>query len=145
MRRHRQDLQPLTEMNVTNLLDTAFILLMAFMIVAPTIKHGIQIDVPKVENTKQMDSPKPMTVTIKKAERAEGSDEITFDQRRLDYADLQKALSDKKQADNDLDIIMEIDKDVSWNTVAKALGAIQSAGIDNVGFRTELPKKEGRK
>lgn len=145
MRRHRQDLQPLTEMNVTNLLDTAFILLMAFMIVAPTIKTGILIDLPIVEPSEQLDSPKPMTVTIEKAKTAGGSDVITFDQRRVDFADLEKALVEKQKKLSDLDIIMEIDKGVNWNTVAEALGAVQSAGIDNVGFRTEPPKKKGRR
>lgn len=145
MRRHRQALQPFTEMNVTNLLDTAFILLMAFMIVAPTIEHGIDLDLPVVE-AKDVSDPdvKTVTVVIEKAKLEGASDAIYLDDRRVTIGEMKSALGKKREAFPDLNVQMEVDRRVSYDIFAKAMGAVQSAGIDNVVLITEPPKTSSR-
>lgn len=144
MARHRQALQPLTEMNVTNLLDTAFILLMAFMIVAPTIKHGLELDLPTVGGTQIEDQKKTINVVIQPAAEPGGLERIFIEERRLTVEELQAELIEQKRLFPELDIIMEIDKAVPWDTAARALGAVKAAEIQDVGFITMPPNEETR-
>ena len=61
MRRHRRQLNVLSEINLTNLVDTSFVLLIGFMLMAPTIKHGIKIEYPQVGNPgESRRSPRPL-------------------------------------------------------------------------------------
>ena len=136
MRRHRQELKPMSEMNVTNLLDTAFILLMAFMIVAPAIKHGIELDLPKV-SAANIDSTKTVTVVVRRAPLDQSGEWIYVEERRLLPKELGEELVRKKRIFPEMDVLVEGDKDVRWETMARVLATITAAGIENVSLVTE--------
>lgn len=136
MRRHRQDLQPMTEMNVTNLLDTAFILLMAFMIVAPAMKHGLELELPEV-TASNIDSKKTLTVVILPPALEGGESRYFIEDRRLTLDELQGEIRRQKRIYPDLDVMIEGDANVPYGSFAKALAAIQRAGISNIGLMTD--------
>lgn len=142
MRRHRQELGPLTEMNVTNLLDTAFVLLMAFMIVAPATKHGIELDLPVVEG-ESMDKKKTLTVVIAEPS-SEGTERVYVDDERLTYEGLTKLLIDRKARFPELDILVEVDKSVPAEILLQTVSAIKDSGIENIGLPT-LPTADDSK
>lgn len=155
MRRHRQELQPFTEMNVTNLLDTAFTLLMAFMIVAPSIKHGIDLQIPETSGQIiDKDETKTVTVVIEYAQSGGGAEDRIYIQdsnteegkaRRVSLEELARDLELQKMTHPKLDVSLEVDKRVSYESFAKTLGAIKSTGIENVGLLTEPLKSEKKK
>ena len=89
MRRHRQDLTLMADLNVTNLLDTAFILLMAFMIVSPAIKHGLELELPTAQG-QNIDSTKTLTVVIMKRAASSGPAPIYVDDRRVSLEELKE-------------------------------------------------------
>lgn len=126
----------MTEMNVTNLLDTAFVLLMAFMIVAPAIKHGIEIDLPTV-NGQNMDAQKTVTVVIQKSPLDAADAWIYVEDKRYMLEDLTKELRTRKQLFPKLDVLIEADKQAPFGVVAQAMGAIKNAGINDVGWVTQ--------
>ncbi len=132
MRRHYQELRPLTEMNVTNLLDTAFILLMAFMIVAPALKHGIELELPSVRG-ENLDSIKTVTVVIQKPAAPGGPDRIYIEDRRYSLEELGEELRRRRQLFPELDVLLEADKAVPWDTIAKTMSTIRQAGIAQFG------------
>jgi biopolymer transport protein TolR len=144
MRRHRQELQPFTEMNVTNLLDTAFTLLMAFMIVAPSIKHGIDLEMPQTSGQIiDKDETKTITVIIESAEEG-GEDRVYIEDpdegdkaRRVSLEELSSDLERQKMTYPQLDVFLEVDRRVTYETFAKTLGTIKRSGIEDVGLVTE--------
>lgn len=152
MRRHRQELQPFTEMNVTNLLDTAFTLLMAFMIVAPSIKHGIDLQVPQTQGgIIDKDDTKTITVVIERNDEG-GEDRIYIEDtgaeekaRRVSLEELSKDLELKRMTFPQMDVFLEVDREVSYDTFARTLGTIKATGIENVGLITEPADAEAVK
>lgn len=129
-------------MNVTNLLDTAFILLMAFMIVAPSIKHGIELELPTV-SAQNMDTKKTVTVVVQRPAMEGAAERIYIDDKRLSLEDLEKELIEQKIIFPQMDVVIEADKNVSYGSIASTLGAIKAAGIEGVGLAT-LPPGESR-
>ena len=82
MKRHRQPLEIASDMNVTNLIDTSFILLITFMLVAPQLKHGIQLELPEVvappmEQKSQKVWEISITSPFGRSERGEESEVVT--------------------------------------------------------------------
>lgn len=126
----------MTEMNVTNLLDTAFILLMAFMIVAPAMKHGLELELPEV-TAANIDSKKTLTVVILLPALRGGESRFYIDDRRLTLDEIQGEIQRQKKVYPDLDVMIEGDANVPYGSFVKALAAVQRAGIDNVGLMTD--------
>ncbi len=146
MKRRRREIEPLSDINVTNLLDTAFVLLMAFMIVAPSIKHGIELELPTVDaGTKTMDKKKTVTIAIQKKISEGGTERIFVEDARLTPKELTELLVKRKQTFPEMDVIIECDKSVSYETFAQAVGAVKEAGIEDIGLPTLPPTQETAK
>lgn len=138
MRRHQQELGPMSEMNVTNLLDTAFVLLIAFMMVAPTIKHGIQIDLPVVKaGSIEGDKKKTLTIVLQKKSTDAGTDRIYIEDKRLTIPELTAEVQKQKKLYPEMDVVVEGDRAVTLETLLQVVATLQSIGIENVGFPTK--------
>lgn len=141
MRRHRDHLQPLSEINVTNLLDTAFTLIIAFMMVAPTVQHGLKLELPEVSG-ENLDNKKTVTVAIAPPELAGQTDRIYLDDRRVTPEELTDLLVDMKGRFKELDVVIESDKAITYDTFATTLGAVKEAGIQGIGLITDPTEAE---
>lgn len=151
MRRHRQELQPFTEMNVTNLLDTAFTLLMAFMVVAPSIKHGIDLQVPQTQGA-IIDKDDTKTITVVIAHPEDGTEDLIYIEdtstdekaRQVSLEELVRDLELTRMTYPKMDVFLEVDRLATYETFARTLGGIKSIGIENIGLVTE-PVDSGKK
>lgn len=128
----------MTEMNVTNLLDTAFVLLMAFMIVAPSIKHGLKLDLPEAAGT-TLEPGKSFTVGIEPNAGGEGEPKVIADGKRIEITELTPLLRERKQDTPDLDVTLEIDRSVTYDYVMKIISAVKAAGVEVIDLPTEQP------
>ena len=142
MRRHRRDLEILSEMNLTNLLDTAFILLIAFMLVAPMLKHGIDLDLPVVSQQALQSESNTVVIAIAKRPLEELTEPIYIEDKRVDLDELEGIIRDKMRKFPDFDVAIEADKTVTYETFAKVLGLLKNLGIDNIGLVTEPEELE---
>lgn len=139
MRRHRQEMGPLTEINVTNLLDTCFVLLMAFMVVAPAKPpdKGVKVNLPAVSDSGPIESDAKKTMTVQVAKSGVGGDyRIMVDGKYLTAEALAKDVKRMKESYPKMDVIMEVDKDSSFQTFAEAITSIKTAGVDDIGIMT---------
>ena len=136
MKRHRDEIKPISEMNVTNLLDTAFILLMAFMLVAPTINHGIELELPRV-TAQNIDTSETVTIAIKKKPSLDSLDYIYFEGERVSLKQLGELLIERREAVPDIDVLIEADRGEVIDTLAKVLATVKSSGIESVGIATD--------
>lgn len=153
MRRHRRQLNVISDLNLTNLLDTAFVLLIAFMLVSPVIRMGIDLQLPKVTQAPiQIDSESKSTLTISiRKKQIEGAEEPIYvdGERRVTMEELREIIEQKKAGDPKLAVVVEGDTNASFGPVAKVLGMLKNMGIANVGIPTDpedaAPAREPKK
>ena len=141
MKRHRQALKIISGINVTNMLDTAFVLLITFMIVAPTLKHGIKLELPSVTGT-SLEPRKTLTVVVQSSESdAPGEGKYYVENERVTLAELEEKLTANAMREKETDVLLEAGREVSWETMAAVMAAIKRAGVENIGIVTN-PKSD---
>ena len=141
MRRHRRGVKPVAEINLTSLLDVTFVLLIAFMIMAPSLKSGVEIDLPTMsQGAPQLDnSPSSLaTITISKAMAGNadqaGPRQYDLDGDLLELNELEAKLKERKAGNEKLAVEVNADRDVPYEAFVQVIGAIRRAGIEGVGL-----------
>jgi biopolymer transport protein TolR len=129
-RRHR----PMSEINVTPMVDVMLVLLIIFMVTAPLMTSGVNVDLPKTNASPVNADTKPITVTIK----ADGSlfmgdDAVSTDQL---VAKLQAAA----QNDPTHRIFVRGDQHIDYGRVMQVMGTITSGGFTHVALLAEQPQ-----
>jgi len=129
-------LEKMGSINLTSFMDMTFNLLIAFMLIAPTLKHGMELDLPEVKatNLKPKDS---ITVVVRKAPERGEEERIYIDDKRVTISDLTVQIKAMYERKKNLDVLIEADKTVPYEIVAKVLNAVQKAGVTGVGLVTE--------
>ncbi len=124
----------LYDINVTNLVDVVLVLLIIFMITAPMLQSGIDINLPKTVAT-QKDLGEGIVVTINKQRRIFVDDKITsFDKFKQRLGDLKA----KKGANA---VYLRADETVPYGFVVDVMGKIKDMGITNLGLVIEPVEK----
>jgi biopolymer transport protein TolR len=120
--------QPMSEINVTPLVDVMLVLVVILIITAPLLASSIRLDLPRTEAAKPSDSPKFVTVTLDKAG-------ATFlDDRPVTPAELAERLAQAAQRDPEMEVQLRADQAVPYGRVIEVMGAAQKAGLNRVGF-----------
>ena len=123
----------LSEINVTPLVDVMLVLLIIFMVTAPMMQQGIDVQLPETANTGLSVKENPFVLIIKRG------DKIFVDKQELAYATLRAKLAAIFENRHDKQIYLQADKEVSYGFVASIMGEIKAAGINGIGLVT-LPK-----
>ncbi len=134
--RRRVDVgRPLAEINVVPLVDVVLVLLVIFMITAPLMLRGIDIDLPKSSvNTIKPDERMMLTVTRDRS--------VYFDKERVARVMLNEKLSRIARDQPDVTLYLRADRDVPYGAVVEVMDAVKRAGIDRLGMVTQ-PAGEG--
>ena len=116
--------------NVTSLVDVAFVLLIIFMITAPIMQGGVDVQLPRTD-AQPIQPKQGLIVTIDR-------DGVIFiDEDPLTYEEFRgsfRAIVDSRGADG---VYMRGDKRALWEHVARVMAVIRSAGVENLGVVTE--------
>jgi biopolymer transport protein TolR len=125
--------QIIADLNITNLVDVVFTLLIIFMITAPMMTQGVQVDLPKAdaENVEINDF---IQVSIN------GHNEIFIDQERTNLVDFKKRFKEVFANRTKVPVFVNADKKVPYGLVVRVIADIQRAGVVKLGFLT-LPTK----
>ena len=130
-RRHR----PMGEINVTPFVDVMLVLLIVFMVTAPLLTVGVEVDLPKTKAGAINADAAPLVVSIK-------SDGSLYLQETVVEPEVLiprlKAISD---ANPNIRIFVRGDRAVSYGEVLSVMGRIQSAGFEKVALVAQLPEK----
>ena len=130
-RRHR----PMGEINVTPFVDVMLVLLIVFMVTAPLLTVGVEVDLPKTKAGAINADAAPLVVSIK-------SDGSLYLQETVVEPEVLiprlKAISD---ANPNVRIFVRGDRAVSYGEVLSVMGRIQSAGFEKVALVAQLPEK----
>jgi len=125
---NEKDRVVMSEINVTPLVDVMLVLLIIFMVTAPILKQGLDIDLPK---TKGSELPKQdrITVIIKK----DGT--IYLNDHKVTIKQMKKKLEVISKRNPTL--FLKADRKISYGEVVKVMAEIREAGIEKIGLVTE--------
>jgi biopolymer transport protein ExbD/biopolymer transport protein TolR len=127
----------LSEINVTPLVDVVLVLLIIFMITAPVLQSGIEVEVPKTKTVKEITEER-VVISIDKQQRVFlGNDPVNINEIG---AKLRQKIRDPEHQS----IYLRADENVPFGAFATVMDAVKSAGITNVSIVTQ-PLKEGAK
>ena len=121
----------MAEINVTPLVDVMLVLLIIFMITAPLLTTGIEVDLPETRAGELKKKEKSLVVTITK----EGK--IIVGRESLSLKRLSRWLAEAKRAGIVKEVQIRADREVPYGLVAKVLGELEAAGITEIGLMTK--------
>ncbi len=125
----------MSEINVTPLVDVMLVLLIVFMVTAPMLTSGVNVDLPKTSAQQLNADAKPLTVTIS----ADG--QIHFGDEAVLPGDLIGRLQAAAQGDNTRKIFVRGDKSIPYGQVMAVMASIASGGFTKVALLAEQPQK----
>ncbi len=129
--RDNSDRGTMSQINVTPLVDVMLVLLVIFMVTAPMMQQGVQVNLPKAE-TKALPAPEESVVVS-----IERSGKIFINASEIQAGDLQPKLKDMFATRNKKEVFLKADKDVPYGEVVKTMAEIKGAGIERLGMVTE--------
>lgn len=131
------DDSPMSDINVTPLVDVMLVLLIVFMITMPVLTHSIPLELPTASEqaNKQDKQPKdPLRLTID----ANGDYYVGGDSAsKVEIGEVESRLKAAKEQNENVIVAIAADKAVEYDYVNKALEAARQAGITKIGFVTE--------
>jgi biopolymer transport protein TolR len=124
----------LSEINVTPLVDVMLVLLIMFMVTAPMMQQGIDVDLPKTSSTGVEVAEDPFVLVI------EDGGKITAGKQMIQLSDLQEKIKAIFNTRKNKQIYIQADRKVDYGIVAEVMAETKAAGITNIGLIT-LPKQ----
>ncbi len=134
--RGRDDLQLSSDINVTSLVDVAFVLLIIFMIIAPIMQGGVDVQLPRAD-ARALQPKEGMWVTVDQGGR------IFVDETELTYEEFRGAFAGMVAATDPTGVYFRGDERVPYGNVVRILAVIRSAGVTNLGMVAE-PERVNR-
>ena len=124
---------PMSEINMTPLIDVMLVLLVIFIITAPLMSSSLRLDLPKSEAAASSDAPAFVALAID----AEGR--LFLGDEAAQKAQLVQRARDAAQRDPATEVQLRADSRVPYGRVAEVIGWLQEAGLTRIGFVTEAP------
>lgn len=129
----RQQQKLVSDINVTPLVDVMLVLLIIFMITAPMMNQGLDIDLPETTTKALRQQEDPIVVSIDK----EGK--IAISDIEVSRPLLKQQLMQRSQEEKDNPIYLKADKNVAYGLVVAVMADIKDSGFDKLGMITQPP------
>ncbi len=123
------------EINVTPLVDVVLVLLIIFMVTAPMLSMGIDVNLPRVKSKTIDVNEEKLVLSINKDR------EIFINRTKIPKDDLKVKLENIFTARLDKEIFLRADKSVAYGFVVEVMSEIRKAGVDKLGMVTETPEE----
>jgi len=126
-----QDTEPMGEINVTPLVDVMLVLLVIFMITAPLLTQGVNVDLPQTEASALQQNIEPLVISI----RANGK--IYMQKHAIEIGQLTARVKAMRQQNTELPVFIRGDAKTPYGRVANVMSRLEHAGIKKVGLVTD--------
>lgn len=124
---------PMSEINVTPLVDVMLVLLVIFMVTAPMMTTGLDVNLPQAKGGALDESRQPVIVSIS------GHNDIYINERRIALNNLGSAILDEQNKQGNPQVLLKADRSVPYGVVVQVMGALKAAGVEKLGMVTESP------
>jgi biopolymer transport protein TolR len=125
--------EPMSEINVTPLVDVMLVLVVIFIITAPLLASSIKLDLPKTDAAKANDAPKFVTVVVDKSAK------VFLNDKPIDLPALSESLKASAKANPETEVQLRADEAVPYGKVVEVMGVAQKAGLNRIGFVADNP------
>ena len=135
-RRDSSSRRALSQINVTPFVDVMLVLLIIFMVTAPMMDQGVEVNLPEVAEAPTLEAANdPLILTVDK----QGA--ISIGRSRVDNADklvpvLEQMLSTRKEKE----VFLQADRDVPYGKVVQVMAAVRKAGVSKMGMVSQPPE-----
>ena len=131
----RSSKEPMSEINVTPFVDVMLVLLIIFMVTAPLLTVGVQVDLPETSADTLPEETEPLTLTI----NAKG--EIFIQETKVEYEKIIAKIMAVSNNRTDTRIFVRGDKTINYGRVLEVMGMLSGSGFTKVALISE-PYKE---
>ncbi|HCP04389.1 MAG: protein TolR [Pseudomonadales bacterium] len=146
MQGRRQKRKPVAEMNVVPYIDVMLVLLVIFMVTAPMLNQGVKVDLPQVSSEVLPSDSNQQVLTLSVLadgtyywNLGESVDTENHSDSVVSLAEMTEGVTKIMTAKPDTLVYIRGDKNANYGVVVTAMGALQQAGVPNVGLITEAP------
>lgn len=126
--------RPLSQVNVTSLVDVTLVLLIVFMLTAPLLSEGIEVDLPEAE-ARGIDMSDSWVLSVMK----DGS--VYLNEKKVTDEQLRAEIETRILSSGSREVFVRGDAGVDYGAVVRLIGVLKGAGIENVGL---VSRPEGR-
>ena len=124
--------KPFSEINVTPFVDVMLVLLIIFMVAAPLLTVGVEINLPKTgANALPTEKEQPLTLSITKEK------ELYLQETKIEFSDLIPKLKQISKQRKDDRIFLRADGENNYSTIMEIMGALNSSNFSNISLVTE--------
>jgi biopolymer transport protein TolR len=134
-RRDQNDKRPMSEINVTPFVDVMLVLLIIFMVTAPMLQMGIDVNLPRVKAKSVDVAEEKLVLTIN------GAKEIFLNKSRIPLAELGIKLGYIFASRIEREVYLRADRNVPYGFVVEVMAEVRKAGVDKLGMITEPPEE----
>jgi biopolymer transport protein TolR len=120
--------QPLSDINMTPLIDVLLVLVVIFILTAPLLVSTVQLNLPVTDGAQLNQPPKAIQVALDKAGR------VYLDDILVSLEELQIRLQKTAQQTSQAEVQLSADESVSYGRVVEVMGVAQKAGLNRIGF-----------
>jgi biopolymer transport protein TolR len=125
----------MSDINVTPFVDVMLVLLIIFMVTAPMMMQGIDVNLPQTTTKSIKTKEDPLILTVNK------KGEIFLEDRKIELEDLESKVKIIFKYRRDKEILLKADKDLPYGLVIDVMAGVKRAGVTKLGMVTE-PLKE---
>jgi biopolymer transport protein TolR len=134
-RRNQNNDRPMAEINVTPLVDVMLVLLIIFMVTAPMLQMGIDVNLPRVKAKSVDVAEEKLVLTIN------GAREIFLNKSRIPLPELGAKLQHIFTSRIERELYLRADRNVPYGFVVEVMAEVRKAGVDKLGMITEPPEE----
>jgi biopolymer transport protein ExbD len=132
-----QEDKPYDDINITPMLDLAYVLLVIFILMCTASVQGVKVDLPHASNTPQ----KPLTQPRMQAITVNNEGGYALNTTPMTLAEIQQHLTAAKAADPQVPVVIRGDSKTQYQAIMDALAMVGNLGISQVGLATKPAPK----
>jgi biopolymer transport protein TolR len=128
---HSQGTAPMSDINMTPLIDVMLVLVVIFIMTAPLLASSVKLDLPKTGATAAGNVSESMAVTV------DAFGQVYIADQPVSLVELNRRLMASAKANPDTEVQLRADKTVPYGRIVEVMGAAQQAGLNRIGFVTD--------